>query len=122
MTTLYNGGPVMGGTFPALIWASVISAWQEIKAERGGRSRRRKGGEGEPAKQSTANGRIETYDAPMVEDEAVRTAPNRRPKKRAGAEDGSARAEAPHPKPRRKRRRREQRRRGRRWRRASRAG
>jgi penicillin-binding protein 1A len=33
MTTLYNGGPVMGGTFPALIWASVISAWAEIKAE-----------------------------------------------------------------------------------------
>lgn len=34
MTTLYNGGPVMGGTFPALIWASVISAWEEIKVER----------------------------------------------------------------------------------------
>jgi penicillin-binding protein 1A len=34
MTTLYNGGPVMGGTFPALIWASVISAWEEIQAER----------------------------------------------------------------------------------------
>ena len=34
MTTLYNGGPVMGGTFPALIWASVISAWEEITAER----------------------------------------------------------------------------------------
>ncbi|MGH2976454.1 MAG: transglycosylase domain-containing protein [Solirubrobacterales bacterium] len=34
MTTLYNGGPVMGGTFPALIWASVISAWQDIRAER----------------------------------------------------------------------------------------
>jgi penicillin-binding protein 1A len=33
MTTLYNGGPVMGGTFPALIWASVISAWEDIKAE-----------------------------------------------------------------------------------------
>src|SRR3954451_9093605 len=33
MTTLYNGGPVMGGTFPALIWASVISAWEEIQAE-----------------------------------------------------------------------------------------
>jgi penicillin-binding protein 1A len=33
MTTLYNGGPVMGGTFPALIWASVISAWEEISAE-----------------------------------------------------------------------------------------
>jgi penicillin-binding protein 1A len=34
MTTLFNGGPVMGGTFPALIWASVISSWEEIKAER----------------------------------------------------------------------------------------
>ncbi len=34
MTTLYNGGPVMGGTFPALIWASVVSAWESIKAER----------------------------------------------------------------------------------------
>ena len=35
MTTLYDGGPVMGGTFPALIWARVISAWEQIKAERG---------------------------------------------------------------------------------------
>jgi penicillin-binding protein 1A len=34
METLYNGGPVMGGTFPALIWASVISAWEQIAAER----------------------------------------------------------------------------------------
>jgi penicillin-binding protein 1A len=34
MTTLYNGGPVMGGTFPALIWAGVVSAWEEIKTER----------------------------------------------------------------------------------------
>ena len=34
MTTLYQGGPVMGGTFPALIWASVMSAWEEIKATR----------------------------------------------------------------------------------------
>ncbi|HSS05207.1 MAG TPA: transglycosylase domain-containing protein [Solirubrobacterales bacterium] len=34
MTTLYDGGPVMGGTFPALIWASVVSAWENIKADR----------------------------------------------------------------------------------------
>ena len=33
MATLYNGGPVMGGTFPALIWARVITAWRQIKAE-----------------------------------------------------------------------------------------
>lgn len=34
MKTLYNGGPVMGGTFPALIWARVVSAWERIKSER----------------------------------------------------------------------------------------
>jgi penicillin-binding protein 1A len=34
MATLYNGGPVEGGTFPALIWASVMSAWEEIKENR----------------------------------------------------------------------------------------
>ena len=39
MTTLYNGGPVMGGTFPALIWAGVMSAWEEIKAERAAETR-----------------------------------------------------------------------------------
>ncbi|HEU4393139.1 MAG TPA: transglycosylase domain-containing protein [Solirubrobacterales bacterium] len=42
MTTLYNGGPVMGGTFPALIWASVMSAWEEIKANRAAEKEARK--------------------------------------------------------------------------------
>ncbi len=35
MLTEFAGAPVDGGTFPALIWAGVISAWQDIKAERG---------------------------------------------------------------------------------------
>lgn len=49
MTTLYNGGPVMGGTFPALIWASVISAWREIKAQESAEEREGKhGGAGSP--------------------------------------------------------------------------
>jgi penicillin-binding protein 1A len=34
METEFSGGPVDGGTFPALIWASVISAWETIKADR----------------------------------------------------------------------------------------
>jgi penicillin-binding protein 1A len=47
MTTLYNGGPVMGGTYPALIWASVISAWEEIKDSRAAESAARKAASGE---------------------------------------------------------------------------
>ncbi len=50
MENLFEGGPVMGGTFPALIWASVISAWEELKAvhaaERASRKRGEKGGGG----------------------------------------------------------------------------
>jgi len=46
MTTLYNGGPVMGGTFPALIWSSVISAWQEIRAERAAEAKEGRRGDG----------------------------------------------------------------------------
>ncbi|MGE5407570.1 MAG: transglycosylase domain-containing protein [Syntrophothermus sp.] len=42
MTTLYQGGPVMGGTFPALIWASVMHAWEQIRAERAAEKAERK--------------------------------------------------------------------------------
>jgi penicillin-binding protein 1A len=34
MTTEYGGSPVDGGTFPAIIWARVIEAWQGIEAAR----------------------------------------------------------------------------------------
>jgi penicillin-binding protein 1A len=56
MTTLYNGGPVMGGTFPALIWASVINAWEEIKAERAAEEKARKGD-----REASDGGETETY-------------------------------------------------------------
>ena len=35
MTTDYGGAPVDGGTYPALIWAGVMSAWEQIRADRG---------------------------------------------------------------------------------------
>ena len=34
MTTEYNGGPVDGGTFPAIIWARVVEAWKSIEENR----------------------------------------------------------------------------------------
>lgn len=75
MTTLYNGGPVMGGTFPALIWASVISAWEQIQAEHAAERAAR-----EAEKQAEEEGReVEPgefeYEAPESEYEGEYEAP-----------------------------------------------
>jgi penicillin-binding protein 1A len=72
MTTLYNGGPVMGGTFPALIWASVISAWQEIQAEHAAERAARKAAKeaGEEPESGESGGSTEyEYEAPEPETE-----------------------------------------------------
>jgi penicillin-binding protein 1A len=61
MTTLYNGGPVMGGTFPALIWASVISAWRDIEAERAAEAKEDRASKGGS---SSAPSGESTYTAP----------------------------------------------------------
>jgi len=68
MTTLYNGGPVMGGTFPALIWASVISAWEEIKADHVADKKAKKEGR-EASEGGSGSEETETY-APPAESEA----------------------------------------------------
>jgi len=34
MLTEYGGAPVDGGTYPAIIWARVVEAWQQIEADR----------------------------------------------------------------------------------------
>ena len=81
MTTLYNGGPVMGGTFPALIWASVISAWREIEAERAAEAKERKASRqrsgGAPAGESTytAPEEAEPGEAPETVEPAEPEAP-----------------------------------------------
>ena len=74
MTTLYNGGPVQGGTFPALIWASVMSAWEEIRAERAAAEKAEKEDREADAEGSgEADDEGETY-VPPVESE-TETAP-----------------------------------------------
>jgi penicillin-binding protein 1A len=72
METLYNGGPVMGGTFPALIWADVMSAWLEIQAakaaEKAARKAAREDGEEFDASETESyvpsEGEAESYVAP----------------------------------------------------------
>jgi penicillin-binding protein 1A len=67
MTTLYNGGPVMGGTFPALIWASVVSAWEEIAAERAAERAEEKANKGSDSDEGETGG----YVPPSTEVEEV---------------------------------------------------
>jgi penicillin-binding protein 1A len=61
MTDLYHGEPVQGGTFPAEIWAAVISAWEDLEAERAAeRKAEKEGREAEKAaEEAEENG--ETY-------------------------------------------------------------
>ena len=71
MTTLYQGGPVMGGTFPALIWARVMEAWREIKeqraAERRAKRAEREGEEGAAAAEAAGESYSPAETAPSYE-------------------------------------------------------
>jgi penicillin-binding protein 1A len=88
MTTLYNGGPVMGGTFPALIWASVMSAWEDIKAERAAEAK-----EGKEEKESKS-GSGSTYTPPEA---AEPEAESEAPETSEPAEEAPAEPEAAEP-------------------------
>ena len=79
MTTEFSGGPVDGGTFPALIWASVISTWEEIQAERAAErgDERREDSDGSDSALSTPS-----YEAPessAPESEAAPSTPEASP-------------------------------------------
>ena len=88
MTTLYQGGPVMGGTFPALIWASVISAWEDIQTERAAEKAARKA-EREAKKEAEENG--EEFDA--GEYEYVPTEPTEESYEVEGGSEGAIETE-----------------------------
>jgi penicillin-binding protein 1A len=97
MTTLYNGGPVMGGTFPALIWASVVSAWESIKAERAAESASEKASR-ESGPGSSASGEEESYVPPPAE--AAPEGESSEPAPEEAAPEGESAPEAtPEPAP-----------------------
>jgi penicillin-binding protein 1A len=102
MTTEFSGGPVDGGTFPALIWAGVISAWQDIQAERA--IERESDGEGDSSG-STYVPPAPEYSAPESESapsapessapETVEPAPEEAPAPEGGVSGGTGGAAAP---------------------------
>lgn len=88
METLYQGGPVMGGTFPALIWASVINAWEDIQAEKAAEKAARKA-EREAKKEAEENG--EDFEA--GEYEYVPTEPTEESYELEGGGEGAVETE-----------------------------
>jgi penicillin-binding protein 1A len=92
MSTLYNGGPVQGGTFPALIWASVVNAWEQIREDRKAEredERKSHGGGG-----SGGGGREEGYVPSEPSTEGSEPAPEVEPAPEPEAEEAAPKPEA----------------------------
>jgi penicillin-binding protein 1A len=101
MTTLYNGGPVDGGTFPALIWASVMSDYLTIQAEHAAdkaarRAAKAASGDSSSSDSSGSGGSSSTYVAPPTDSAP---APSTSAPAPAPAPSTSAPAPAPAPSP-----------------------
>jgi penicillin-binding protein 1A len=79
MTTEFSGGPVDGGTFPALIWASVISAWENIQAERAAESESRKDDSGSSDGDDYVPPETEAPSESSPEPEGLESAPQAEP-------------------------------------------
>jgi penicillin-binding protein 1A len=56
MTTEFNGNPVLGGTFPALIWHDFLTSAVQIDKTRGERAAAKKGASGEGGEEGTSTG------------------------------------------------------------------
>ncbi len=82
MTTEFSGGPVDGGTFPALIWAGVISAWEEIQAEKAAEREESEERSGDSDSGYSAPESSEPYE-PAPEPEGLESAPQAEPEAEA---------------------------------------
>jgi len=71
MLTEFSGGPVDGGTFPALIWASVISAWEDIKVDRDAERASEKAAQASDSEGESAGGSSEEESYVPPESEAA---------------------------------------------------
>ncbi len=63
MTTEYGGSPVDGGTYPALIWARVVEAWQQIEADRAAEREAEQAEDGEDSSDTTDSSSYDYSDS-----------------------------------------------------------
>ncbi len=99
MLTEYSGGPVDGGTFPALIWAGVINAWNEITADRAaGRKAEKEAKELNEGSESGPTSTTEdSYTPPTTESEPAPAPEPEAPEPSAPAPEGPEAAPSPTP-------------------------
>jgi penicillin-binding protein 1A len=95
MTTEFSGGPVDGGTFPALIWASVISAWEEITAERAAEMESEKAEAESDGDGETTAPEYEAPSEPTPEPEGLESSPQAEPEPEAAPEEAAPEEAAP---------------------------
>jgi len=77
MLTEFSGGPVDGGTFPALIWAGVISAWERIREARAAETQaERDGRDGDGDEEGSSPGSPYVPAEPPAEAEATPSSPS----------------------------------------------
>jgi len=87
MVDLFHGEPVQGGTFPALIWAAVISAWEELEATREAeREARKEGREADREAEEAGEDGSDTYVPPTSTE--PETIPEPEPDPEAGPDGG----------------------------------
>ena len=89
MTTEFSGGPVDGGTFPALIWAGVISAWEEIQAERAAESKSGEEGDSDSPGYAPSTPSYPETESSTPEAEAAPSTPESSPESAAPEAEGA---------------------------------
>ena len=124
MTTAFNGGPVLGGTYPALIWHDFMTSAlniDKVRAEEAAAGKKPKSGEtGEAATTSTpessAPSSASASSAPSGGESSKGGGKSSAPRGGGGGEAGAQKTESPtptpekHPRPRRPNQRRRRRR------------
>jgi penicillin-binding protein 1A len=89
MTTSFNGGPVLGGTFPALIWHDFVTAAMQIDKTRAERAALKNGAKGESTNGSSTS-------SPEATSPSSSSATSSSPTPPAGAGHSSPKASSPN--------------------------
>jgi penicillin-binding protein 1A len=109
MTTDFDGGPVLGGTFPALIWHDFMISAMQVEKERASEAAAAKSAKSGSSGTSAANSGSQGETSSTIETTATpppaATSPKRgggeatkgAPASKAGGEGGEAKSEAPKP-------------------------